>query len=186
MGDSDWLFEERFGAPAESTPADPAGDPDATTVEPADARPSRSSRQRFRDWRHSRPFWGGLLALLAGAEIAALPLSAYKIILVAPNVTLAAGIGFVILILGVLVWMSPEQNKLYGLLTVLLGVVSFVTSNLGGFVVGGILAILGGALAFAWDVLPEETVEPHVAQPPEEPGVHEPETHPERHEAGQR
>jgi Family of unknown function (DUF6114) len=109
---------------------------------------------RFRHWRRSRPFWGGLLALLAGLEIAAIPLSAYKIILVATSVSVATVTGVIIAVLGLVTWLSPSQSKLYGLLTVVFGVVSFVTSNIGGFVVGGLLAIVGGALIFAWDAGP--------------------------------
>jgi hypothetical protein len=113
-------------------------------------------RRHFRDWRRTRPFWGGLFSILGGVEIALIPLSAYRIILVSYSVVVAAVVGAVIAILGLLTWMTPSQNKLYGLLTVLLGVVSFVTSNVGGFVLGGLLAIVGGALSFAWVVIPTQ------------------------------
>jgi hypothetical protein len=111
---------------------------------------------RFRRWRRSRPFWGGLFSVIGGLEIALIPLSAYRIILVSHNVALAAVVGAAIAILGFLMWATPSQNKLYGLIIVLLGVVSFVTSNVGGFLIGGLLAILGGSLGFAWVVVGEE------------------------------
>jgi len=110
-------------------------------------------RRRFRHWRKTRPFWGGLLTMLGGVEIALIPLSAYKIILVSMSVTVATVTGIIIAILGLLMWLTPSQNKLYGLLAVLGGVVSFVTSNVGGFLLGGLLAIIGGALGFAWVVV---------------------------------
>ena len=121
---------------------------------------NRSQRKthRFRSWRRSRPFWGGLFSIIGGLEIALIPLSAYRIILVSHSVALAAVVGAVIAILGFLMWATPSQNKLYGLLVVLLGVVSFVTSNVGGFLLGGLLSILGGSLGFAWVVVGEEPV----------------------------
>ncbi len=132
--------------------------------------PRLSRRRRFRAWRRSRPFWGGLFSLLGGLEIALIPLSAYRIILVSHNVALAAVVGAVIAIFGLLMWMTPSQNKLYGLLVVLLGVVSFVTSNVGGFMLGGILSIIGGALGFAWVVLPPEGEVPSADREPEADG----------------
>lgn len=115
--------------------------------------PAREKPHRFRRWRRSRPFWGGLFTMLGGLEIALIPLTAYRIILVSHSVALAAVVGAVIAILGLLMWMTPSQNKLYGLLAVLLGVVSFVTSNIGGFLLGGLVSIIGGALGFAWVVV---------------------------------
>ncbi|MGN6128792.1 MAG: DUF6114 domain-containing protein [Nocardioidaceae bacterium] len=121
---------------------------------------SASRRTRFRAWRRARPFWGGLLCLLGGLEIAVIPLTAYRIILVSHSVALAAVVGAVIAILGLLLWMTPSHNKLYGLVALVLALASFVTSNVGGFLLGGLLALVGGALGFAWDVLPPERQEP--------------------------
>jgi hypothetical protein len=145
-----------------------SGEPDDDAT-PAES-PSHTRRRRFRTWRRSRPFWGGLFTLVGGLEIALIPLTAYKIILVSTHVAVAATVGAIIAILGFLMWMTPSQNKLYGLLAVLFGVVSFVTSNLGGFLLGGLLAIIGGALGFAWVVVsappsPPPADDLEVAQP---------------------
>lgn len=128
---------------------------------------SRETPHRFRRWRRARPFWGGLISLIAGLEIAFIPLTAFRIMLVSHNVAIAAVTGAVIAILGVLLWVTPSQNKLYGLIIVLLGVVSFVTSNIGGFLLGGLLAIVGGALGFAWVVVGTEPVPAQAAGTPE-------------------
>ncbi|MEU4782661.1 DUF6114 domain-containing protein [Micromonospora sp. NPDC023633] len=45
---------------------------------------------------------------------------------------------------------TPQQRVFYAVLSLLLGLVSWLTSNLGGFLVGMLLALVGGALAFAW------------------------------------
>jgi drug/metabolite transporter (DMT)-like permease len=135
----------------------------------AEAPPRPTRRNRFRTWRRSRPFWGGLLCILGGLEIGLIPLTAYRIILVSHSVALAAVVGAVIAILGLMLWMTPSHNKLYGLVALLLALVSFVTSNIGGFALGGLLAIFGGALGFAWDVLPEAKTAPTETPLPEAP-----------------
>ncbi|MDJ0379852.1 DUF6114 domain-containing protein [Streptomyces sp. G-G2] len=106
---------------------------------------------RFRRWRRSRPFWGGFFALLAGAEICALPLAPLKVMLsqgVAgiPSVLM----GVVMIVMGLSAWFSPQHRTLAGILTTLIATAALVLSNLGGFLIGTLLGILGGGLMFAW------------------------------------
>ncbi|MET9469993.1 DUF6114 domain-containing protein [Streptomyces sp. NPDC006544] len=106
---------------------------------------------RWRRWRRGRPFWGGLFAILAGAEICALPLAPLKIMLqqgVAgiPSVLM----GIFMIVLGLTSWFSPAQRSLAGVLTTLIATAALVLSNLGGFLIGTLLGILGGGLMFAW------------------------------------
>ncbi|MFF8268295.1 DUF6114 domain-containing protein [Streptomyces sp. NPDC016562] len=109
------------------------------------------SRSRWRRWRRSRPFWGGLFAVLAGAWICVLPLAPLKIMLqqgVAgiPSVLM----GLVMIVLGLTAWFAPPQRALAGVLTTLIATAALVLSNLGGFLIGTLLGILGGGLMFAW------------------------------------
>lgn len=152
MSDNDWILGE--GAETSDDQQEQRHEPKA------------SMRQRFRHWRRSRPFWGGVFTLVGGTIITVIPLAAWRIILVSPNVSIAAAVGAILMILALLMWMSPSQNKLYGLLAVLTAVVSFVTSNLGGFMLGATLSIIGGALAFAWTVVPDQP-----ATPPQSEGL---------------
>ncbi|MFG2748403.1 DUF6114 domain-containing protein [Streptomyces xanthophaeus] len=114
--------------------------------------PGRAARTgRFRRWRRSRPFWGGLLAVLAGAEICVLPLAPLKVMLqqgVAgiPSVLM----GIVMIVLGLTAWFAPPQRVLAGVLTTLIATAALVLSNLGGFLIGTLLGIVGGGLMFAW------------------------------------
>ncbi|MFE9633455.1 DUF6114 domain-containing protein [Streptomyces sp. NPDC006463] len=106
---------------------------------------------RWRRWRRSRPFWGGLFAVLAGAWICVLPLAPLKIMLqqgVAgiPSVLM----GIVMIVLGLTAWFAPPQRSLAGVLTTLIATAALVLSNLGGFLIGTLLGILGGGLMFAW------------------------------------
>ncbi|MEU9143662.1 DUF6114 domain-containing protein [Streptomyces sp. NPDC048349] len=109
------------------------------------------SRRRWRRWRRGRPFWGGLFTALAGAWICVLPLAPLKIMLqqgVAgiPSVLMGA----VMIVLGLTAWFSPAQRVLAGVLTTLIATAALVLSNLGGFLIGTLLGILGGGLMFAW------------------------------------
>jgi hypothetical protein len=153
-------------APAEETVAATVEEalPTAADAEPAveDAgahRPRRRLRRRrapkhqsaFRRWRKTRPFWGGLFTILAGAEIAAVTGASYELLFVSKSVGFAIAVGAVIAVFGLTMWLSPALSKLLGLLTFVAALLSFVTSNLGGFMLGMLLAILGGGLSFAWE-----------------------------------
>ncbi|MFF4099233.1 DUF6114 domain-containing protein [Streptomyces sp. NPDC001903] len=110
-----------------------------------------SLRRRWRQWRRGRPFWGGFFAVLAGAEICALPLAPLKVMLQQgiagiPSVLM----GIVMIVLGLTAWFSPAQRGLAGVLTTLIATAALVMSNLGGFLIGTLLGILGGGLMFAW------------------------------------
>jgi hypothetical protein len=58
----------------------------------------------------------------------------------------------VMVLLGLLLLFNPAQRLFYSLLAVLLSLSSWITSNLGGFFVGMLLGVLGGSLAFAWQL----------------------------------
>ena len=114
-------------------------------------------RQAFRAWRRSRPFWGGLLLMLAGCEMLAIPLSGVLIngqvkfvIYVGIGGVFGAGIGALLVTAGIVVFFNPANRVFYGVAGIVLGILSFPASNLGGLFLGMLLAIIGGALAFAW------------------------------------
>jgi hypothetical protein len=56
----------------------------------------------------------------------------------------------VLLLCGVLLIFSPAQRLFYSLVAAGLTLTSWVTSNLGGFVIGIVFGLVGSALAFAW------------------------------------
>ena len=127
-------------------------------VEPLSLSLAPASRRRaFRIWRRSRPFWGGLLLLLAGLEMLAIPLlselahAPVKVIIyIGIGGVFGVLIGSLLVACGLLSWFHPSQRVFYAIAGVLLAVVSFVATNLGGFFVGMLLGVTGGSLSFAW------------------------------------
>ncbi|MFD6949180.1 hypothetical protein A6A08_05690 [Nocardiopsis sp. TSRI0078] len=116
----------------------------------------RAGRGHFRDWRRGRPFWGGLLLVAAGIELLVAP--AAQSLVLPIDLIIYAGIAGVsgtliallMITLGVLSWLQPAQHVFFGIVGLLLALVSFVTSNFGGFAIGMLLGIVGGSLVFAW------------------------------------
>ncbi|MDT0302187.1 DUF6114 domain-containing protein [Streptomonospora wellingtoniae] len=115
-------------------------------------REGKATRSAFREWRRSRPFWGGLLILLAGIVIVAAPALNPLDLIVQQGIAGVSGYfsGLLLMAVGVLVWLQPPQRIFYGVAAVLLSLVSFITSNFGGFVFGMLFGLVGGALTAAW------------------------------------
>lgn len=109
----------------------------------------------FRRWRRTRPFWGGAFAVLGGLELIAIPLAPLPLVVHQGMAGVASWlIGALLVTAGVLMWTQPAQRSFYGVLAVLLSLASFLTSNFGGFFVGLLLGLIGGALGFAWSPAP--------------------------------
>lgn len=108
-------------------------------------------RAAFRGWRRTRPFWGGVWCILGGLIIAYGPTTAFRVILVAgTTVWLGILMGVLVMVMGLFLWFAPHLRQLTGILAAVFAMVSLVTSDYGGFVIGLVLGTLGGALGFAW------------------------------------
>ncbi|MDH2426857.1 DUF6114 domain-containing protein [Sphaerisporangium sp. TRM90804] len=103
-------------------------------------------------WRRTRPFWGGLVTVLAGAELLSIPfaLDAFPWLIRSVEAGMAHLISVLIIVLGVLILVQPAQRVLLGVLAVVLSIVSILYANVGGFLLGAVLGLVGGALAAAW------------------------------------
>jgi hypothetical protein len=110
-----------------------------------------TARAAFRRFRRTRPFWAGVLILVGGIELAILPLGPTDA-LIRAGVSAAAGLACALLLvlMGVVVLALPSQRIVAGLVAVAAALASFVLSNLGGFVVGMLLGVLGGSMAVGW------------------------------------
>ncbi|CQR61698.1 DUF6114 domain-containing protein [Streptomyces leeuwenhoekii] len=112
-------------------------------------------RLRFRDWRGSRPFWAGLFTLLGGVPIAYFPYATLQLGTMSITMSTTAGagsliIGVLLITLGLTMWFQAATRIFAGVAAIVLALVSLVISNIGGFLVGFLLALVGGALAVSW------------------------------------
>ncbi|MFE1754314.1 DUF6114 domain-containing protein [Streptomyces anandii] len=121
------------------------------------AVPGQFSRRRlqFRAWRGTRPFWAGLFVLFAGFPIMYFPYAHLQVghLTLAMATTAGAGsliIGVLLVVLGISLWFQAHIRVFAGVAAILLGLVSIPVSNFGGFVVGFLFALIGGAMAVAW------------------------------------
>ena len=152
----------------------------APAERPAARARAGSAWQSFRAWRRSRPFWGGLLLLLAGVELVAIPLlsvlahgSVKVVIYIGIGGVFGVLIGGLLMACGLLVWFHPVQRVFYAIAGVLLAVASFVATNLGGFFIGMLLGVTGASLSFGWTQGPgrlagQHRPRPRPARPPSE------------------
>ncbi|WP_157548414.1 DUF6114 domain-containing protein [Nonomuraea candida] len=109
------------------------------------------SRDAAAAWTGRRPFWAGGLLIASGAEIALIPVIGTGVI-IHTGVGGYAGflLGFFLAAMGAGLWFAPEQRFVLAVLSVMAALSAFVLSNLGGFLVGSLLAIGGASLGFAW------------------------------------
>ncbi|MEV0986150.1 DUF6114 domain-containing protein [Streptomyces sp. NPDC049949] len=117
--------------------------------------PPFARQRRLRTWRRTRPFWGGLLIVLGGAELLLVPLSPLTVLVsLGPGGIAAIGIGAALVVAGLSLWFLPQARAYVSVHALLLSVLSFPATNLGGFLVGMLLGIAGSAMAFGWTPLP--------------------------------
>ncbi|TDO42511.1 DUF6114 domain-containing protein [Paractinoplanes brasiliensis] len=132
---------------------------------------------RFRTWRRTRPFWGGFFLVLAALELlytANMNLGNLEVHL-GPQGFLSYLLPLLLLLCGVLAWFSPAQRVFYGIIGLLTALYTFVGLNLGGFFVGMLLGIVGGALVIAWGPPRAKAAPPSGAPTPDAPDNSDPE-----------
>lgn len=113
---------------------------------------------RFRTWRRQRPFVGGILVAVGGVEMffsGQLDLGHLHVQLGIEGLQ-ATVIPVVLLLLGILVIAMPDHHVFYGVIALAVALYSLIGVNLGGFLVGMLLSVVGGILVVAW-MAPRET-----------------------------
>ncbi|NUT95011.1 MAG: hypothetical protein HOY78_23610 [Saccharothrix sp.] len=110
----------------------------------------------FRDWRHSCPFLAGLITLGAGVELMVVVSSAPGVVrLLGRGAAETWMLGALLVVAGLTLWYTPTLRYFAGTAAIVAGLLSLVLANLGGYLLGFLLAVLGGALALAWRPLPD-------------------------------
>lgn len=123
--------------------------------------PEQGARPAFHEWRARRPFWGGLLLTLGGAEILLTEKASLKVIMHIGMQGLAGYLLPTVMVLcGLLTLFSPSQRLFYSIIGILSTLATWLTSNLGGFFVGLLLGAVGSCMIFGW--LPDQ--EPRVSR----------------------
>ncbi|MBU2694240.1 DUF6114 domain-containing protein [Nocardioides sp. WV_118_6] len=147
---------------------------DIVTTPAAEAAPVttvRASRpvalwRGFARFRRTRPFWGAVILAL-GAYFIARPLlggtfefyttvgvRSITPLLIAGGMAAAAGIAVVV----------PAQRHFPAIVALMLAVASLPLANLGGWLIGMVLGILGAGLVFSWTPYSEKQLERFAAK----------------------
>lgn len=144
----------------------------------------RVYRRRFRTWRGNRPFWAGLFTMLGGVPIAYFPYANMHLgnMTLAMSTTAGAGsliIGVLLITLGLTMWFHHIVRVFAGVAAILLALISIPVANIGGFLIGFLFSLVGGALSISW--APSAPQADGVAPDQEGPA----EAAPEGHSSGQ-
>lgn len=114
-----------------------------------------AGQDAFTRWVYGRPFFGGLWLTLGGAWILLTMKASVKVVL---HVGMQGAAGYLLptlmVVLGLLILFSPDQRLFYSITGVLVSLGTWVTSNMGGFMVGLLLGVVGSVLTFGW--LPDQ------------------------------
>lgn len=131
----------------------------------ATAHDRRSTRQsESAGWRESRPFWGGLLLIVASLLIAWVPMQfAMELFLIGGAFTIV-GLAFAVIVflIGAFALLKPNLSTMLGVTGIAFSILSLIGA-LGGLLFGTILGIVGGSLCVAWQ--PPGTEEPEETLP---------------------
>lgn len=135
-------------------------------VETSNVVETEEDHKGFWKWRHTRPFFAGLLTLLSGIFILLGPISLLEFSLL-PGSNLWEGltVGGLLIVMGLLQFFAPYYSTLVGGITIVLALVSLITS-MGGLVIGMLLGLVGGALGVAWTAEPMPTQQVQREQTP--------------------
>jgi hypothetical protein len=115
------------------------------------AAPTERWRRPFRHWRRGRPFTAGAFILLAGAEISLVTQSGLGKLLSMgiPGIS-TIFISVFLAVFAVTIWFYPAYRVFSGIAAIMIALLSLVATNLGGFLLGFLMAMFGGAFAVAW------------------------------------
>jgi hypothetical protein len=128
-------------------------------------------RRDFGPWRKQRPFVGGVLVVLAGLEM--MLSGPIKLDQLGMNVVLQFGVEgaqatilpITLVLLGILSIAQPVHRIFYGVIALAISVYSIAGVNLGGWVVGFLLGVIGGIVVVSWA---PQAADAEAAEEPEE------------------
>jgi len=108
----------------------------------------------IKEWRKNRPLWGSVITILSGVMILWVPLNLYLSTFLPGSIAIIGLLfGGLITLIGIIAIFFPNASKILGIFTIFLSILS-VIGALGGFLVGTLFGIVGGALLMAWRLEP--------------------------------
>jgi hypothetical protein len=115
----------------------------------------KSAWRTFHEWRRRRPFGAGSFLLPAGVAIGLPPYASFRLGDLVLSISTIGGVSAVLIaallaISAVSLWFRPQYRMAAGVMAILVSLVALVTTNLGGFLIGTVLGLVGGALAISW------------------------------------
>jgi hypothetical protein len=112
----------------------------------------------FKGWRKARPFWGSMIIVVSGLMILWVPLNLYLSTFLPGSIAIIGLLfGGMITLIGILSLFFPAFSKILGIFTIFLSILS-VIGALGGFLIGTVFGIIGGALLMAWRLAPAKVM----------------------------
>lgn len=117
--------------------------------------PAYKNTRGFGNWRRRRPFAAGLFMLLSGIIMIVPAYLSFEVSNIVIQVSTISGvstllIGALLITSALMTWFKPDTRLLTGVASLILGIVALPMSNIGGFVLGTLCAVIGGALALSW------------------------------------
>ncbi|WP_408924906.1 DUF6114 domain-containing protein [Corynebacterium sp. YSMAA1_1_F7] len=117
--------------------------------------PAMKNTRGFGNWRRRRPFAAGLFMLLSGIIMIVPAYLSFEVSNIVIQVSTISGvstllIGALLITSALMTWFKPDTRLLTGVASLILGIVALPMSNIGGFVLGTLCAVIGGSLALSW------------------------------------
>lgn len=138
----------------ESTMEDVQSDGVGAHDESAGASKSRRAgvASRLNRWRQTRPFWGALLLIVGGWQVMR-PMVGADLNMVL-NLGLRGASPFLLgggmMLCAILALITPSNRYFLGIVGMVISLASLPFANLGGWILGLVLGLLGSSLIFAW------------------------------------
>lgn len=122
------------------------------TIQPSPTGAVRRSWRAFTHVRRSRPFWGSLVLALGGYFVARPVLGGSWAFYAAVGAKGMAPmmLGGAMVAAAAVCLLLPAQRHFPSIIAMMLAVASLPLANLGGWVIGMVLGIVGAGLCFAW------------------------------------
>ncbi|HLG74807.1 MAG TPA: DUF6114 domain-containing protein [Ktedonobacteraceae bacterium] len=105
---------------------------------------------KFRLWRNTRPLWGSILMIIAGAIMLIGAIILLPMAFLVSSIWPAILVSGLLLVMGVIQLFLPTYAVITGSIGIVLSLVSLLVASFGGCGLGLLLGIIGSALSIAW------------------------------------